>query len=246
MRIQHLVASALLALGMAVGSASASTMQEAAEASFQLFTGDRAMCSMTYVGRSEAKKNGKSLGQQDFFLTAAHCVDGKPLNTRVTVLADDLETPKYQEVHYLEVVRAIKDQDVALVRTQYPLRQAPAPIDVAEESVDGTLTLGEKVMVIGYPLGLQKTISTGEFTGKAPSVLGIKAPLYRATAPIKGGSSGGALYVERGEGNWVLIGTTFAMRRDSEFINYWTSIDKVHNVLRYWEPFDAAHPKAKP
>src|SRR5690606_27326961 len=91
--------------------------------------------------------------------------------------------------------------------------------------------IGEPVVAIGYPFADERAITTGVFTGPVSGILGVKAPLYRATAQIAPGSSGGALWAEIA-GTWKIIGTAFAMRRDAAWVSYFTTPDKIHALLR--------------
>lgn len=204
-------------------TASASSMKEAADATYKLYDGTRGTCSMTYVGED---KNG-----EDFFLSAAHCFRGSGnYNVRFQTTDEDFNVLK-EEIYYVNPVRTLKSKDVVLVKSKMK-GDFGTPVDVATPE-EFNPEIGDETITIGYPGADVLTLTRGNFTGVVPGILGIDTPLYRATPGVKGGSSGGGLYAKFGE-EWKLVGTTLGMRRDSEFMNYFTNIESVDTVLSHY------------
>ena len=77
----------------------------------------------------------------------------------------------------------------------------------------GMPSLGSVVYTVGNPLGRDVVIATGLFNGIRGDVLPTKAILF--TAPISPGSSGGALFNDRG----ALIGITTACLTKGQQMN---------------------------
>lgn len=220
-------------LALAPMTASASTLEEAAAATYKLYMGSDPGCSMTFVGNDD---NGA------IFLTAAHCVDAptsrKPtetapeeftLNFRVPTVTDGFAVTD-EEVHYLKVLRRSTDDDTAILQTankKLALPIAAATIATVEEG-DG-IAFGTDLVVLGFPAAEEKSITKGNFTTKRPGVLGVKEQ-YQTTVPVAGGNSGGGLWAQFGD-EYKLIGTTSAKRRDNDIMSYFSTAGAVKRIL---------------
>lgn len=210
------------AVGMA-GLASASTLVDIQKGSMKLFEGDRGICSTTVV-------------DADKLLTAAHCVEGANLNVRFQVFDKDLNVVR-EEVIYVKAIRTLKTKDIALLApldAGFKFTDGGAVvIDVAStEETNATIAFGVPVRAVGFPKAMELTVTDGVFENKVASV--DKATwdslLYKISAPITGGNSGGALYAEF-DGAYKLIGVNVAGFRDVSFMNYAVPIESVHAVL---------------
>jgi S1-C subfamily serine protease len=73
--------------------------------------------------------------------------------------------------------------------------------------------VGEKVVAIGNPLGLEKTVSEG-IISSIRNMEGVN--VLQTTAPISHGSSGGALFNSKGE----IVGITFAGFEQGQNLNF--------------------------
>lgn len=100
-----------------------------------------------------------------------------------------------------------KEKDIAILRLLQPADCRP--LQLADS---GQVRKGEKVVAIGSPLGLMNTLSTGIVSGIDDSA-NYREFLF--TAPISSGSSGGALFNDRGE----VIGMTSASFVDGQNLN---------------------------
>lgn len=223
--MKALATAALLAM-MAVPSY-ASSMAETAAATFKMYSGNRAQCSMTYVG---SDTNGP------MFLTAAHCVvDSDDLNYRVQVL-DGKFNVLSEQIVYLKAVKTLEKKDTALLQVlDKDIKVSVAPVDIALVTEANTLVIGDQVMVLGYPAAQALAITKGEFTGKVKNPfegdLEDGLAMYQATAPVAGGNSGGALYAKFND-EWKLIGTTTGKRLDNDIMNWWQTAETVQETLR--------------
>jgi S1-C subfamily serine protease len=113
-----------------------------------------------------------------------------------------------------------------------------AVLEAAEEgtplrlSTVETLQVGERVVVIGNPRGLQGSVSEGIVAG----IRGTGASrLIQITAPISPGSSGGPVFNLQGE----VIGLATATLRDSQNINFAVPsslLPRLRAAGKSWEP----------
>ncbi len=116
--------------------------------------------------------------------------------------------------------------------------------DLALLSIDGTnlpylpmqedtasVRIGESVIAVGSPQGLDGTVSDGIISGfRDGPELGIpdfSVPLLQTTAPFSPGSSGGPLLNMRGE----VIGVNVLMLAESQSLNFALPVDVVHEFL---------------
>ncbi len=100
-------------------------------------------------------------------------------------------------------VKADPQTDLALLTLD-----CTKPLPAAQLGDSDILRIGDWVLTIGSPLGLEQTVSAGIISAKGRSVDGAgKARLLQTDAAINPGSSGGALVNLRGE----LVGITTAI-----------------------------------
>ena len=169
--------------------------QDAIDASIQL--GD--FCSATVIDDPDL-----SDGEQATILTAKHCVKDKALGALF-----DVTTKKYdhgytilEQTFKFGLMSMSKDADLAILQT-YSTEFWIKPIQVSAYDLD----IGDIVYAIGYPLGLQQTITQG-FAGpimKVPDIDTTSGEFRRSTAIITNGNSGGGVFREE-NGTWRLVG----------------------------------------
>ena len=187
--------------------------------SYKLYSNSSALCSATVV---KSKKNDQ--GQfETYLLTAAHCVRPN-MNIRSQVLDKKMNVVK-ETVFYLKPFRVLKDKDVAVLRVLDGDNSFPV---ATVAPVTEKLALGRSVWAVGYPKGFELTVTKGMFTGKAKTPGG--EIFNRATAPIAGGNSGGALYIHTDDG-YVVAGVTSAHYRDTSFMNYFALLESIHRAI---------------
>lgn len=106
---------------------------------------------------------------------------------------------------------------------------APSGLPVLEMGDSDAVQVGDEVTAIGSPLGLKNTVSKGII-----SAVREEQDWYilQTTAPISPGSSGGALFNQKGE----VIGTTYAGMASGENLNLAVP-SKYINRVRNLNPF---------
>lgn len=209
----------LALIGIGQCSAKATTLKEAADATYKLYEGTDGICSMTFIGNDD---------QGAIFLTAAHCVDRKNLNFRVQKLNKKYELIG-EEIHYLKVLRTIKDDDTAILQvTDKDIALGIAAVEIASPDEGNQIEFGQDLAVLGFPAADEKSVTKGNFTAKRKGVLGITEQ-YQTTVPVAGGNSGGGLYTKFGD-EYKLIGTTSASRTDNDIMSYFSTIEAIKRV----------------
>jgi S1-C subfamily serine protease len=117
--------------------------------------------------------------------------------------------------------------DVAVLRIPVP----PGGLTAASLGNSNTLQVGEEVVAIGNPFGLEQTLAHGLISGinriLTVSPLGSTLPLIQTDAAINLGSSGGPLINRCGEA----IGITTSMLRYAENIGFALPINVAREVL---------------
>lgn len=185
-------------------------------------------CSATLIHSDRDKESGKVT---TIFLTAKHCVDGKqvvhyldlPVYQDGRVVKRDRYTAKLRGKHF--------KSDLALVEL---LDRQTFFAKTAKISSEGTVpSMGSPVVTVGYPLGLQLTVTAGLFGSL--ETLDYPKPgteYFRATPDVVGGNSGGAMYRITDSGDYELIGVTSAGHRAFTFIALYTPLEAIHEYLK--------------
>jgi putative serine protease PepD len=114
---------------------------------------------------------------------------------------------EHGDLHFdATIVKADKDKDLAQLETtaKFPglvvSRQEPHP--------------GEPVVVVGAPLGLESSVTTGVVSSASRKIEGLDNPFIQFDAPINPGNSGGPVINAHGE----VVGIASAKLRDAEGI----------------------------
>jgi len=118
--------------------------------------------------------------------------------------------------------------DVALLRIPRP-ESGTLPVVTLGHSAE--VRVGEEVVALGNPLGLDQTITCGLVSGinrlLADTPVGLREPMLQTDAPINPGNSGGPLVNRCGEG----IGMTTALLSDAQHIGFAIPIALVRTIL---------------
>lgn len=152
------------------------------------------------------------------FITNYHVIEGA---ARLEV--NLLEGGRWTEV---SLVSANPENDLALM--QIPARGLHA----LKLGSDATMEVGDKVYVMGNPLGMGGTFTDGMVSGKRP-LEGVA--MLQISAPISPGSSGGPVMNERGE----VIGVATLMVMGGQNLNLAVPV-------RYALPMVASHGAPRP
>ena len=137
--------------------------------------------------------------------------DGKTIITNYHVMtsAYTCKISTNQDISY-EVSKILcysKEHDIAVL--QLSEDTGLQPLTSGDSSI---IKKGETVVAIGSPLGIKNTVSTGVLSGR---LIEDGMDVLQFTAPISNGSSGGALFDNKGN----VIGITYASYIDGQNLN---------------------------
>ncbi len=178
--------------------------------------------------------SGFLINEEGYLITNFHVIEGE---TQISVEVyhqknGELDRQVYKEIR---IVALNKFQDLALLKIED--KNAPKFVNVNLGESD-SLSVGERVFVIGSPLGLERTVTEGIVSTTTRQFQG---GLYlQTTAQINPGNSGGPLFNLRGE----VIGVANMKILFGEGIGFAIPVDQVKDFLRHREAFayDNANP----
>jgi serine protease Do len=148
-------------------------------------------------------------------LTNAHVIDGAA--TLVVILDSGARTPA--RVLGMDTVT-----DLALLRIE-----APAPLPVARLGDSSALRVGEEVVAIGNPMGLEQTMTRGIVSGLNRILPGLaEQPMIQTDAPINPGNSGGPLVDRCG----AVVGINTFISEEANSIGFALPINAGKAILR--------------
>jgi serine protease Do len=114
--------------------------------------------------------------------------------------------------------------DVALLRLD-----TSGPLPVAQLGDSTTVKVGDEVVAIGNPLGLDQTMTRGIVSGLNRTLPGISdEPMIQTDAPINPGNSGGPLVDRCGR----VIGINTLISEDAQSIGFAVPMNAARGVLR--------------
>lgn len=111
-----------------------------------------------------------------------------------------------------------ENNDLAILKLDKSTKLSPL---VAGDSTE--VKKGETVTAIGSPMGIKNTVSIGNLSGR---IMSGRYDILQFTAPISDGSSGGALFNEKGQ----VIGITYASVIDGQNLNLAIPIEAALNL----------------
>lgn len=150
-------------------------------------------------------------------------------NAHVVAMASELSIilPGGKELA-AHVVSALPEQDIAVIKADVP-RGTKLPAVRLGSSDD--VMVGESVLAIGAPVGLQHTVTSGIVSALSrdiqPSARVQFKGLIQIDAAINPGNSGGPLFNVLGE----QIGVNTAIRGDAQNVGFAIAIDTVKRAL---------------
>jgi len=150
-------------------------------------------------------------------LTNAHVVDGvHGGDVKLEVkMADGRTFPA-------TVLGKDKELDIALIKI------GGSHMPFAKLGESDALRIGEWVVAIGNPLGLEHTVTQGIISAKGRKLMGGVESFLQTDAAINRGNSGGPLLNLKGE----VVGINTAIRPDGQNIGFAVPIDMVKRVLK--------------
>jgi len=159
--------------------------------------------------------SGLIIDRSGEILTNAHVVDGAAsmsvtLDNGIKVMA--------------KLVGLDPVLDVALIRVD-----SSSPLPVAQLGDSSTVKVGDEVVAIGNPLGLDQTMTRGIVSGLNRMLPGISdEPMVQTDAPINPGNSGGPLVDRCGR----VIGINTLISEDAQSIGFAIPINAARSLLR--------------
>ena len=159
--------------------------------------------------------SGVIIDKDGQILTNAHVVDGAA-SLSVTL---DNGTKATARVMGLDPVL-----DLALLRVE-----GSGPLPAARLGDSSGIKVGDEVVAIGNPIGLDQTMTRGIVSGLNRTLPGISdEPMIQTDAPINPGNSGGPLVDRCGQ----VIGLNTLISEDAQSIGFAVPINAAKSVLR--------------
>jgi serine protease Do len=167
--------------------------------------------------RAVSGGSGVIISSDGKILTNAHVVDGiRGGDVKLEVKTSDGRT------FPATVLGKDKELDIALIKI------GATHMPFAKLGDSDTVRIGEWVVAIGNPLGLEHTVTQGIISAKGRKLMGGVESFLQTDAAINRGNSGGPLLNLRGE----VVGINTAIRPDGQNIGFAVPIDMVKRVLK--------------
>jgi S1-C subfamily serine protease len=167
---------------------------------------------------AEGAGSGVIFAPDGYILTNSHVVD--QARRIIVSLADGQAVPG-------DLVGQDPETDVAVVRISPP---SSSPLPSAKLGNSDKLQVGQLVVAIGSPVGLQSTVTAGIVSALHRTLPGygnrMIEDIIQTDAPINPGNSGGPLVNARGE----VIGINVAMLRETQGLSFAIPINTVNWV----------------
>lgn len=163
--------------------------------------------------------SGSVLHEAGYVLTNAHVV------AQASELSVTLRGGRELPAH---VVAALPNEDLAILKADVPRGVELATVTLGESD---DLMVGETVVAIGAPVGLQNTVTAGIISALEREISPARGVsfkgLVQTDAAINPGNSGGPLFNVVGE----QIGVTTAIRGDAQNVGFAIPVGKVRALL---------------
>jgi serine protease Do len=162
--------------------------------------------------------SGVILNNDGLIVTNAHVVQ---MATQIYVVLKD------GAMVQARVATVSQPDDLALIKVELPY-----PVTGMRFADSGDLMIGETVIAIGNPLGLENSVTVGVVSGKdrtftSPECQYTCSGLIQTDASINPGNSGGALLNLDGE----LVGINIAVVQNAQNIGFAVPAAKIINLL---------------
>lgn len=165
--------------------------------------------------------SGVVVGEDGLIVTNAHVVN---MANRLYVIFSNRKAVKGG------VVVVNQKDDIAFIKVDPP--QLVKPVALADAD---SVMIGETVIAIGNPFGLENSVSVGVVSGKNRSFVlpsrHVFTDLIQTDASVNLGSSGGALLNLEGE----LVGINLAVVQNAQNIGFAISPRKIKEGLAFYE-----------
>lgn len=175
--------------------------------------------------------SGVIISKEGLILTAAHVVES----------ANEISVKLQNGIAFsADVISSSKAADVALLK----LRTIPTGLQPAVIGDSNTSKVGEQVLVIGAPRGLEHSLSVGHISRKVDKNMianGEMAGFIQTDASINQGNSGGPMFNVKGE---VIGVVSFILTNSGGFEGLGFAVDTntikkvLFDVNSFWTGFD--------
>lgn len=191
-------------------------------------------CSGTFVQSERDQVSGEV---KTFILTAKHCVEDRPDGSDVSVVVHNYNNANREinAVDYKAIVygKSYKS-DLALLKLKDKDKFFTNIAKIAP--ADTKLVFGQDVWVVGYPLGLSQTMTSGTLgrveTVEAFNSISRSKEFYRSTPDIAPGNSGGAMFQKNAKGDYEVIGVATGAIRGFTYINFYSPVEEINDYLK--------------
>ncbi len=159
--------------------------------------------------------SGFVIDKEGHLLTNAHVVDG------AASLAVTLDSGDKAGARLVGIDPVL---DLALLRVEWK-----SALPAAKLGDSSTLRVGDEVVAIGNPIGLDQTMTRGIVSGMNRILPGISdQPMIQTDAPINPGNSGGPLVDRCG----AVVGINTFISEDAQSIGFAVPVNAAKNVLK--------------
>jgi Trypsin-like peptidase domain/Tetratricopeptide repeat len=180
---------------------------------------DRIKRSVVLLVTFDGEGNGQSLGSGVILAPNGEIVTNLHVIRDAKTVAAKLWNGSFLPID--EVIGIDQKSDLVILKAD---AQDLPSIQIAP---DQSLAVGDSVLAVGNPLGLESALSTGVVSGfRDISQLG---PEIQTTAPISPGSSGGGLFDYQGR----LVGITSSTLLEGQNLNFAIPVSVVNKVKRF-------------
>ena len=172
----------------------------------------------------ESSGSGFLIDAEGHILTNHHVVRGSA-QLEVALLTDEADSPRYKA----KVLAVDPPNDLALIRIQ-----AENPLPYLPLGKSDNVRVGQKVLAIGNPFGLEGTFTTGVVSSVGRSIQdrsGVLRDLIQTDAAINPGNSGGPLLDS--SGNVIGINTAIYGPSGNIGIGFAMPISRAQPLLRF-------------
>ena len=159
--------------------------------------------------------SGFVIDKDGHLLTNAHVVDGA---ASLSVTLDSGDKTAARLVGMDPVL------DLALLRAEWK-----NPLPVAKLGDSSTIRVGDEVVAIGNPIGLDQTMTRGIVSGVNRMLPGVsEQPMIQTDAPINPGNSGGPLVDRCG----MVVGINTFISEDAQSIGFAVPVNAAKDILK--------------
>jgi S1-C subfamily serine protease len=224
-RLTQIIVMAMMIISIAAKTSAKSDCNEPVPALFKRVSPSVVFISAVSFDPFETKDrlttsvgSGFFIGEDGLIMTNSHLVFG---HQTISVTLDNGFMTRAELVGIDPIL------DLAVLQISVPSSHLP----VADLGDSSKVVVGEEVLAIGNPFGLEQTLTVGVISGinrtLSTSPMSLKLPLIQTDAAVNPGSSGGPLVNRCGE----VIGINTAMLGQAENIGFAVPIHVVKEAL---------------